>query len=105
MNKIVIITLVVIIVIEGFFLVKNPRVEVEPFDDTELLLKIQKADGTATYWKEQSEYWQVIATENRLLIDSLENIKPQIQVHYEKIYDFTSTATTNELDSLIRANW
>jgi hypothetical protein len=95
----VIFTLVVILI------VRKPATIVEPFDDSALREEIRLKDSVALYWELEAGLWHDFADSTLVLADSLENSKPTIKKFYHEKYKFNSTATTVQLDSVIRTNW
>jgi hypothetical protein len=106
-SNIVIFILLGTILILGYILIfrKPEPIEVKPFDDTELRKEIAKSDSIAASWQQKAEAFQKDAIYYEAKADGLEVLKPQIHNYYDQIYKFNSTASSSELDSIIRANW
>tara|TARA_R110000868_G_C10836883_1_gene759756 strand:+ start:224 stop:559 length:336 start_codon:yes stop_codon:yes gene_type:complete len=106
-SNILTIILFSIILILSYIIIfrKSEPIGVLPFDDTELLNKITISDSIITYWKYKSIGFENKALYFKTKADSLQLLKPQINNYYDQIYKFNSTASGNELDSVIRANW
>lgn len=78
---------------------------VEPFDEAPLREEIRLQDSIATYWQNNAIYWQDKADAFELKVDSLEALKPDIHENHDNQINFNATATDEQLDSVIRANW
>ena len=106
-SNIAIFILLGIILILGYILIfrKPDPIGVEPFDDTELRKEIAVSDSIAKHWENKAQQFQVDARYYEAKADGLELLKPQIHNYYDQIYSFNSTASSSELDSVIRANW
>ena len=98
--------LIGIILIMGYFMIfGEPGTAVESFEESILREEIRLKDSTATHWEEESASWQNLANNLGDKNDSLANLKPVIQHHYDKKYTFNANASTTQLDSVIRASW
>lgn len=95
-----------IVLIQGYIIIfKNKPIEVEIFDDSILRKEIELADSLALSWQNKALTWKRIAIDAEKYSDSLENLKPLIQNHYDTVYKFIPNGTSIQLDSIIRANW
>ena len=104
-NKTLIALLAIILVLVVYIIFKgNPSTD-ESFDPTALREQIRIKDSTATHWEEEADAWHSLANTLGDKSDSLENLKPVIQHHYDKKYTFNANATSSQLDSVIRASW
>ena len=104
--KILLAVLFFIILIQGYILIfKNESVQIELFDDSALRKEIELADSLTLSWQNKALNWKRMAINAEKYSDSLENLKPLIQYHYDTVYKFIPNGTTIQLDSIIRANW
>ena len=104
-NKTLIALLAIILVLVVYIIFKgNPSTD-ESFDPAALREQIRIKDSTATHWEEEANSWHNLANTLGDKSDSLENLKPVIQHHYDKKYTFNANATSSQLDSVIRASW
>jgi len=95
----------IILILACVLIFRKPKIVVEGFDDTELRKQIELEKQNAEYWESEAKRWHSVADSALVMSDSLQNLKPQIKYVYHEIYKFNSTATTTQLDSVIRANW
>lgn len=97
--------LAVILLLACILIFRKPKTVVEEFDKTPYLEQIEIERKKAEFWEAKATKMQTIADGALKLSDSLQNIKPTIKHVYHEIYKFNSTATTTQLDSVIRSNW
>lgn len=97
--------LVTVFILVAYIILKEPVKVVEPFDETPLRKEIAKKDSTARYWQDESAYQESRADHFELKVDSLEALKPKIHEDHDNQINFNATATDQQLDSVIRANW
>jgi len=97
--------LLIIVVLTGYIILKDPVVVIKPFDDGPLREEIRLEDSISTHWKDQAQAWQKVASILEHRVDSLQKIKISINNDYNDQINFNSTATNAQLDSFIRANW
>ena len=97
--------LLIIFALIAYIIFSAPIPEVTPFDETSLREQIRLKDSSATYWEADAISWHLIATDEQSRADSLAKLKSKIIKYYEDQYNFNSTATDLQLDSVIRANW
>ena len=88
-----------------YIIVSEPTPVVEPFDEGPLREQIRLTDSVANHWQEESEAWQNVARIAEDKVDSLESLKPKIYEDHDSQINFNSTATDQQLDSVIRSNW
>jgi hypothetical protein len=94
----------IILILICILVFRKPNTVVEEFDETPYLEIIESEKLKAIYWENQAEYFSSVADSALVISDSLQNLKPEIKHVYHEIYKFNSTATTIQLDSVIRAN-
>lgn len=104
-NIIIGILLLIVFGLVAYLIFSAPIEEVTPFDETALREQIKMQEDLTKHWQDESEVWQNKATLALDKVDSLEKLKPQIYEDYNDQIDFNSTATNQQLDSVIRANW
>lgn len=104
-NHIIWALLGVILILILILVFRKPDPVVERFDEQHYLDLIESEEKKAAYYQLEAERWQSKADSAMAVSDSLEKLKPEIQHHYHEIYKFNSTATTVQLDSVIRSNW
>lgn len=83
----------------------DTQIVIEPFDDTLLREEIAKSDSIANHWQQVASDYQYSAALSEAKSDSIEIAKQKLQQDYDEMYKFNSTASSNQLDSVIRANW
>ena len=104
-TKILLVLLLIIFGLVAYIIIKTPGAKDESFDPAELREEIRIKDSTTTYWEEEANSWHNLANTLGDKSDSLENLKPEIQHHYDKKYTFNANATSTQLDSVIRSSW
>ena len=88
-----------------YIIFSSPTTVVEPFDEIPFRKEIARRDSIATHWQDVSQAWQAIALRAEDKIDSLKQLKPDIYINHDNQINFNSTASNNQLDSVIRSNW
>ena len=104
-NIILGILLIIIFGLTAYIIFSDPVEVVEAFDEGPLREEIRLQDSIANHWQEESEAWQNIARIAEDKVDSLESLKPKIYEDHDSQINFNSTATDQQLDSVIRSNW
>jgi len=104
-TSIIIVVLILIVLIEAVVLFTRPVSIITPFDDSQLRREISILDSTSSFWESRSLHWALYADSVMKINTDLENQKPIIQIQYRERYNFNNSASTIQLDSVIRANW
>lgn len=93
-----IIFVLVIIALVVFIIVRKPTVIIQSEDKSKVIR------DSITVLTKELEAERLNTARLKKIGDSLLTIPPKIKIVYEKQKDFTSTANSNQLDSIIRAN-
>jgi hypothetical protein len=104
-NYIIGAALLVIFGLIAYIIFSSPVKIVEKFDEAPLREEIRLKDSLAGHWEQEAEAWSHIARTAEDKVDSLEQLKPQIYENHSNQINFNATATDQQLDSVIRANW
>ena len=83
----------------------SPSEEVVITSTKEQELKISKLNQELLLWKNTAKSLEKSNSQLVLQVDSLAKLKKKVKIEYREVYTNISTASNNELDSLIRANW
>lgn len=89
----------------AYIIISEPVPVVEPFDEGPLREEIRLKDSVATFWEAESATWQEAAKIAEDKVDSLETLKQPIYENHSDQIKFNASATDQQLDSVIRANW
>lgn len=97
--------LIIIFGLVAYIIFSKPNKVIEPFNETKLRLQIARQDSLTIHWQKESEAWQLAANIAENKVDSLEQLKQDINEDHDQDIQFNATATIMQLDSVIRSNW
>ena len=97
--------LLIIFALVAYMIFSEPVKVIEPFDETPFREEIARQDSIADLWKEEFIKQQTIAKEALNKVDSLEKLKPSINEDHDNQINLNASASDQQLDSVIRANW
>ena len=97
--------LLVILGLISYIIINEPIRVIDAFDEAPLREQIRLRDSIADHWEQESEAWRLVARIAEDKVDSLEKLKPQIYEDHNNQINFNSTATDQQLDSVIRSAW
>ena len=97
--------LLVIFALIAYIIINEPIRVVEAFDEGPHREQIRLRDSVADHWEKESQAWTHVAHLLENKVDSLEKLKSQIYEDHNDQINFNSTATIQQLDSVIRSNW
>jgi len=104
----IILVLVIVIFALGLHMIirqPSPAEKVVITSTEEQELKIKELKKEVLLWKSTANKLELSTVRLNQKVDSLTKVKNKVKIKYLEVYTNISTASNNELDSLIRANW